>query len=391
MMEIKQKWILENGVFYPIPGDTTLHISPGVGVFQIYENRSMNGSRLGLVHVADSFQFNFKIYDLGLDDVMKKIDTTWNSDSFVEGQKNLGVIFNGLKGTGKTIAAKVLSNKMGIPVVIVDAPYPGLQNFIQSLAFECVVLIDEAEKTFKEDGEVLLKMIDGVYNEKRKLYLLTTNNLYIDSNLLGRPGRIRYIKQFGNLTTNAVNEYIKDNLKDMSKRDVVLKTVDTLEISTIDILKAIVDEVNIHGDVGEHSLLNIPKARYKIDIIKFSGMDLKRRDELNAFFNKSVPANMSLKEWLDKKWRVEDGEVENNQDMLDEKFDMDSWRMQIATNSSILYKGLNTNAGEIIEDVDAHGFFVVADTYNDTDCLCRVLNYHNDPSLYRGELQSVVI
>ena len=390
-MEIKQKWILENGVFYPIPGDTTLHISPGVGVFQIYENRSMNGSRLGLVHVADSFQFNFKIYDLGLDDVMKKIDTTWNSDSFVEGQKNLGVIFNGLKGTGKTIAAKVLSNKMGIPVVIVDAPYPGLQNFIQSLAFECVVLIDEAEKTFKEDGEVLLKMIDGVYNEKRKLYLLTTNNLYIDSNLLGRPGRIRYIKQFGNLITNAVNEYIKDNLKNMSKRDVVLKTVDTLEISTIDILKAIVDEVNIHGDVGEHSLLNIPKARYKIDIIKFSGMDLKRRDELNAFFNKSIPANMSLKEWLDKKWRVEDGEVENNQDMLDEKFDMDSWRMQIATSSSILYKGLNTNAGEIIEDVDAHGFFVVADTYNDTDCLCRVLNYHNDPSLYRGELQSVVI
>ena len=390
-MEIKQKWILENGVFYPIPGDTTLHISPGVGVFQIYENRSMNGSRLGLVHVADSFQFNFKIYDLGLDDVMKKIDTTWNSDSFVEGQKNLGVIFNGLKGTGKTIAAKVLSNKMGIPVVIVDAPYPGLQNFIQSLAFECVVLIDEAEKTFKEDGEVLLKMIDGVYNEKRKLYLLTTNNLYIDSNLLGRPGRIRYIKQFGNLTTNAVNEYIKYNLKNMSKRDVVLKTVDTLEISTIDILKAIVDEVNIHGDVGEHSLLNIPKARYKIDIIKFSGMDLKRRDELKAFFDKSVPANTSLKEWLDKKWRVEDGEVENNQDMLDEKFDMDSWRMQIATSSSILYKGLNTNAGEIIEDVDAHGFFVVADTYNDTDCLCRVLNYHNDPSLYRGELQSIVI
>ena len=390
-MEIKQKWILENGVFYPIPGDTTLHISPGVGVFQIYENRSMNGSRLGLVHVADSFQFNFKIYDLGLDDVMKKIDTTWNSDSFVEGQKNLGVIFNGLKGTGKTIAAKVLSNKMGIPVVIVDAPYPGLQNFIQSLAFECVVLIDEAEKTFKEDGEVLLKMIDGVYNEKRKLYLLTTNNLYIDSNLLGRPGRIRYIKQFGNLTTNAVNEYIKDNLKNMSKRDVVLKTVDTLEISTIDILKAIVDEVNIHGDVGEHSLLNIPKARYKIDIIKFCGLDLKRRDELKDFFEKSVPANTSLKEWLDKKWRVEDGEVENNQDMLDEKFDMDSWRMQIATSSSILYKGLNTNAGEIIEDVDAHGFFVVADTYNDTDCLCRVLNYHNDPSLYRGELQSVVI
>ena len=388
-MEIKQKWILENGVFYPIPGDTTLHIIPGTGVFQIYENRSMNGSRLGLIHVADSFQFNFKIYDLGMEDVMQKIEKTWNSATFVEGQKNLGIIFNGLKGTGKTIAAKILSNRMGIPVVIVDAPYAGLQNFIQSLAFECVVLIDEAEKSFKDDGEVLLKMIDGVYNEKRKLYLLTTNNLYLDANLLGRPGRIRYIKQFGNLTSNAVNEYIKDNLKDMSKCDVVLKTVDTLEISTIDILKSIVDEVNIHGDVGEHSMLNIPKARYKMDIIKFSGMDLKRKDELKEFLEKNIPAKMSMKEWLKQEWKNGENDDDNNQDMLDEKFDMDSWTMQVASSSSVLYKGLQTNAGEIIEDVDAHGFFVVADAYQDTECLCMVLNYHRNPSLYRGALQSL--
>ena len=38
-METKQKWVKENGVFYPIPGDTTLHITPGNGVFQIYEEK----------------------------------------------------------------------------------------------------------------------------------------------------------------------------------------------------------------------------------------------------------------------------------------------------------------------------------------------------------------
>ena len=117
--------------------------------------------------------------------------------------------FNGLKGTGKTIGAKILSNRMGIPVILVNAPYNGLLDFIQSLCFECVVLIDEAEKTFHENGEILLKMIDGVYNEKRKLYLLTTNNLYLDSNLLGRPGRIRYFKQFGNL-----NPYVAESVMD---------------------------------------------------------------------------------------------------------------------------------------------------------------------------------
>ena len=389
-MEIKQKWILENGVYYPIPGDTTLHVTPGVGVFQIYENRSMSGSRLGLIRVADSFQFNFKIYDLGIEDVMAKIEKTWNSDVFVEGQKNLGVIFNGLKGTGKTIAAKILSNRMGIPVVIVDGPYPGLQNFIQSLCFECVVLIDEAEKTFREEGEVLLKMIDGVYNEKRKLYLLTTNSLCLDQNLLGRPGRIRYIKQFGNLTTNAINEYIKDNLEDLSKTPVVLKTVDTLEISTIDILKSIVDEVNIHGDVVEHSLLNIPKARYKIDIIKFCNMDIDRKDELKAFLKTHIPKSMSIKEWLDKKWKTTDNQTQDNQDMLDEKFEMESWTMQVASSSSVLYKGQNISVGEIIEEVDKDGFFVVEDNYDNEETLCMVLNYHDAPSLYRGMLQNIV-
>ena len=179
-MEVKQKWVKENGVFYPIPGDTTLHVTPGTGVFQIYEEKSMGGSRLGLRKMADKFTFNFKIYDLGVEDTMQKIQYTWNSDAFVSGNKNLGIIFNGLKSTRKTIASKILSNRMNMPVVIVNAAYDGLLNFIQSLCFECVVLIDEAEKSFQGNGDVLLKMIDGVYNEARKLYLLTTNRLSID-------------------------------------------------------------------------------------------------------------------------------------------------------------------------------------------------------------------
>ena len=82
-------------------------------------------------------------------------------------------------------------------------------------------------------------MIDGVYNDMRKLYILTTNKLSIDENLLGRPGRIRYIKEFSNLSARAVNDVIDDNLKDVSLKEEVLKVVDSLEISTIDILKAI--------------------------------------------------------------------------------------------------------------------------------------------------------
>lgn len=386
-MEVKQKWVKENGVFYPIPGDTTLHQTPGMGVFQIYEEKSMGGSRLGLRKMADEFTFNFKIYDLGAEDIMRKIDTTWNSDVFVEGNKNLGVIFNGLKGTGKTIASKILSNRMGMPVVIVPAALDGLLGFVQSLCFECVVLIDEAEKTFRDNGDVLLKMIDGVYNESRKLYIMTTNRLSVDENLLGRPGRVRYIKQFGNLTAKAVADYIKDNLRDQSKKEQILDVVDVLEISTIDILKAIVDEVNIHGAITENSLLNIPKASYKIDVVRFDDVPKDRFEELKTFIKGHVGIHESVQSWLKKPWTDKNGEKRNNRVQIDEMFDADSYEVQVASRYPMLIKDQDTRIGVVLEQPDADGFFIVKDSWSDAEGLCCILNYHDAPSLYRGGLQ----
>ncbi len=385
-METKQKWVKENGVFYPIPGDTTLHITPGNGVFQIYEEKSMGGSRLGLRKMADAFTFNFKIYDLGVEDTMQKVETTWNSDVFVRGNKNLGIIFNGLKGTGKTIASKILSNRMNMPIVVVNAAYEGLLSFIQSLCFECVVLIDEAEKTFHERGDVLLKMIDGVYNESRKLYILTTNRLSIDENLLGRPGRIRYIKQFGNLTAKAVADYIKDNLLDLCKTDMILDIVDVLEISTIDILKSIVDEVNIHGEINENSLLNIPKANYKIDVIRFDDVPKSQFDELKSFIKGNLAPGESIGQWLNKASTDSNGERKNNRELIDEKFNADSYSMQIASRYPMLMKEQDTRIGLIIEQPDLDGFFTVKNSWNDLEELCCIVSYHDAPSLYRGGL-----
>ena len=194
-MEItRQKWVNENGIYFPISGDTKLLRTPGKGVFNVVQSPNPMDARIGLQRIGDVFEFNFKIYELGCEEMLQIIKKTWESDVFVEGEKNLGVIFNGIKGTGKTLSAKLLCNALGLPVLIVQSPYEGLVNFLQSLCFECVVFIDEAEKTFKmgEDDDVLLRLIDGVYNQTRKLYILTTNQLTLNDNLLGRPGRIRY-------------------------------------------------------------------------------------------------------------------------------------------------------------------------------------------------------
>ena len=382
----KQKWINDGGILYPIPGYASLLTSPGNGIFRIYENPQTK--RLGLEKIDDTFRFDFKIYDLDCEDIMSKIIKTWTSDLFRESNKNLGVIFNGLKGTGKTIAAKLLCNRIGLPVIVISKPVDGMLEFIQSLHFESAILIDEAEKTFREEQEVLLKMIDGVYNDMRKLYILTTNKLSIDENLLGRPGRIRYIKEFSNLSAKAVNDVIDDNLNDISLKDDVLKVVDSLEISTIDILKAIIDECNIMGSIPSDSTLNIPKAKYKIQIISFDNLELKFHRELQDYIINHLATDESVINWLQKVIGT-DGKgkkFKKNLDLIEEMYDCRvciEWR---PTSTLGVYIGKHLGCGIVNSKPDGYGFFTREADWDNSTELCCLCNDYNIPSLYRGNL-----
>lgn len=382
----KQKWINDGGILYPIPGYASLLTSPGNGIFRIYEQPQTK--RLGLEKIDDTFRFDFKIYDLDCEDIMSKIIKTWTSDLFRESNKNLGVIFNGIKGTGKTIAAKQLCNRIGLPVIVISKPVDGMLEFIQSLHFESIILIDEAEKTFREEQEVLLKMIDGVYNDMRKLYILTTNKLSIDENLLGRPGRIRYIKEFSNLSAKAVNDVIDDNLNDISLKDDVLKVVDSLEISTIDILKAIIDECNIMGSVPSDSTLNIPKAKYKIQIISFDNLELKFHRELQDYIINHLAADESVINWLQKVIDT-DGKgkkFKKNLDLIEEMYDCRvciEWR---PTSTLGVYIGKHLGCGIVNSKPDGYGFFTREADWDNSTELCCLCNDYNIPSLYRGNL-----
>ena len=60
-----------------------------------------------------------------------------------------------------------------------------------SIDFDCIFFFDEYEKEFKSSSDVL-SFMDGTYNSiYRKVFLLTTNELNVDPNLLGRPSRIK--------------------------------------------------------------------------------------------------------------------------------------------------------------------------------------------------------
>lgn len=237
-------WMNSGSVYTEIGSGYEVSESLPVGVYNV--NLTRTGFHLD--KYADKFIFPYKVYGLQ-EDFIEHVIKTYNNTT-----GNLGIMFTGTKGTGKTVTAKELANKLNLPVIIVKSMGENNQDMIEFLSGieeDCIFFLDEFEKNFEESDSTVLQIMDGVYNSNyRKIFLLTTNRMKVNNNLIGRPSRIRYIKNFGDLDLKIVNEYLDDTLKIPEARQELIDFIDSLSISTIDILKTIVDEVNIHGIEG---------------------------------------------------------------------------------------------------------------------------------------------
>lgn len=243
METCKQIWVQTGINFNRMQGPIISYDKIPVGVYKI----SMSKQGFYLEYVMSEFVFDYKIYGLQ-EDFINHVIKTYNESK----TGNLGILLNGTKGTGKTVAAKMIANKLHLPVIIVqnmgtELNLPMMNYMSTEINFDCIFFFDEYEKTFNQDTTIL-SFMDGVYNStSRKVFLLTTNNLTIDKNLIGRPSRIMYLKKFGNLETEVASKFLDDTLDNREYKQEVLEFIELLSISTIDILKSIVKEINIHG------------------------------------------------------------------------------------------------------------------------------------------------
>jgi len=217
-----------------------------------------NTGELYLNNTGDTFKFDFKLYGLKSDLINRVLKYYKNSTG------NLGVLLNGVKGTGKTITGKILANELGIPIIIISKKLGGMLKFLSQIDTDLVIFIDEYDKIFdavtvrynhetdtddiKEDN-TLLTLMDGVFSGLyRRTFILTTNELYLNENMLNRPGRIRYKETFTDLERTTIEEIIDDLLTNKSYRESILEFVKGLKLITVDIIKAIVTEVNIFDE-----------------------------------------------------------------------------------------------------------------------------------------------
>jgi len=259
MNEVVEKvWLdIDNRLYLSNPAVESENLSNGV-----YRLEMDPYERLYLTRVFDAFTFDYKVYGLETAFVDRVVKTYANTKG------NLGVLLNGVRGTGKTVSSKIIANSLNQPVVIVDAPFGGAVDFLSAIPQDITIFLDEYEKTFKESS-VMLTIMDGVLNsDYRRVFLLTTNDLFVERNLLQRPSRVRYMKSFEDLSPKIVEEIIDDYLIHPQFKQDMLKFVSCLELITVDIVKAIIQETNIHEESPHDfaDLFNVKKNTGKIDL-----------------------------------------------------------------------------------------------------------------------------
>lgn len=237
-----------------------------------------------------NFTFNYKIYGTETK-LIERVKKTYDLS-----RGNLGMLFNGERGTGKTVTAKQICNKLKLPVIIINSKIENCELFVNSINQDIIVFIDEYEKIFKEESEMLTIMDGAINSIYRRVFILTTNNLYINENMIQRPGRIRYLKTFGNMASNVVEDVVDDLLKHKQFKDDILHFISGLELITIDIVKSIILEVNMHREGPDKfkNVFNVKKLsdKHNIYILADNGKEHILFEGITTNFKNYDPSNM---------------------------------------------------------------------------------------------------
>lgn len=188
-----------------------------------------------------------KVYET--EDSSKFVDRVINSFNKSK-DGTTGVMLSGLKGSGKTITAKMIALKSNLPIILIDKSFrPSfLSKLFNKLAeTNACILFDEVDKLGEDyDDDYLLKILDGANTCGKKLVLCTCNKPDdISEYLKDRCSRIRYWKEFDEMSPSLIQKILEDKLNDKDEvKSLTDYIVSNFGVVSFDNVVSFADEVN---------------------------------------------------------------------------------------------------------------------------------------------------
>jgi hypothetical protein len=191
--------------------------------------------------------------------------------SFNNSNKSLGVLYLGLKGSGKTKRAHKLALDSGLPVLYIQdlniINKPAWKDVIGTDIFNnFVIFIDEYEKKLEDETSVaLLEWLDGSTNNKQ-LFILIGNekaNNKFSNPLIDRLSRVLWRKTFGSLEEVEVRQLVY-KLSTREDKEDLIDTIINIPVLSLDNTLQIISTTNLFADTNVEELINMLNIEFNL-------------------------------------------------------------------------------------------------------------------------------
>lgn len=186
--------------------------------------------------------------------------------------KQMGVLFSGYSGSGKTVLAKRIAMKLcledKLPIILVDGEsISKLKYAMMALQQRAIFFIDEYEKQFKEteDQNYLLTILDGIVDRQHLLLLTCNDPDKVNPYMLDRPSCLRYHFEFKGVDNAVISKIVDRDYLNPDYASILKLVLSSIPKLTYDMMFEIIRECNLYLTESPLDLvedLSVPVAKF---------------------------------------------------------------------------------------------------------------------------------